>query len=234
MNNFDIDTCLLLGSPVNINGFNVHPLKLKEINKIKFSEYYVKLNYLFIDTSSIQKMMNTTEDIKPWDFVIKGCMLDENFKKMYLDILKLFLKDDIKFNEYFLFHIDEFRIIDEETFCKIINIIKLQNFIEVEDKTKKESSAISEYKRKVEEMKKKYAKAIKKEENNTFLNIISSLCAKHPSINLLNVEELTIYQIINQFKRINMIDDYFISIKSLLAGASKDEVNVKAWYDNLK
>jgi hypothetical protein len=59
--------------------------------------------------------------------------------------------------------------------------------------------------------------------------LISSVCSKHANLSLFNIEKLTIYQLIDQFKRLNMIDEYFISVDSLLAGADSKKVDLNHW-----
>lgn len=52
--------------------------------------------------------------------------------------------------------------------------------------------------------------------------LVAAVCARHPSINNLNVKELTYYQLIDNFHMVNNIDKFDMDIRSAIAGASKD------------
>lgn len=100
-----------------------------------------------------------------------------------------------------------------------------------------DSSGSKEYKpanKIAEEMIKRAAKLkaeikekISKDENKSgFLEIMSSICARHPSINQLNIKELSYYQIIDQFYRLQMIDEFGMKANAWSAGVL-DEKGVK-------
>jgi hypothetical protein len=145
--------------------------------------------------------------------------------------LSLCFRDIVRFSieGYFLIG-DSGKTLNENNFMQIISILRDQNQTR-ERKEKFVNKKEREYFQAVQKAKQKYQKALKAmgKDDTDLLDIISSICAKHPSLNFSNIQELTIYQLIDQFKRINMIDDYFISIDSLLAGASKKNVDLKHW-----
>jgi len=82
----------------------------------------------------------------------------------------------------------------------------------------------------LKKIKEKYAK---REKSQDIVDIMSAVSSKHPSINVFNCGSLTMYQLIDSYKRLNAVDSYFISIDSILAGASNDEVKVKHWGEKL-
>ena len=55
------------------------------------------------------------------------------------------------------------------------------------------------------------------------LEIISSIAARHPSINSINIKELNYFQLIDQFQRINKIDDWELNMKILASGYMSPE-----------
>ena len=59
------------------------------------------------------------------------------------------------------------------------------------------------------------------------LDIFSSLCARHPSINSINVKELNYYQLIDQFQRLCVIDNYNANIDALTFGNLSEEAKQK-------
>jgi hypothetical protein len=229
MDELDLNMSLLFADPIQVDKFFVHSLTLKEIREIRFSKYNMYLSYLCLDKPSIQKLLNTLEDIDPWDFLIEGCKFDLNFREIVLTAFKIFLKIDVYFNDFggFFFDGDE-TVIEKDTFIGIVEILKKQNCIEVKEEKKKQNTQVSseaqEYYNKLKIIRKaeryQECRNDKNKSDSDLSDVISSVSAKHPSLNLFNINNLTIYQLVNQFKRLHMIDDYSVSIKLLLAGAS--------------
>lgn len=54
-------------------------------------------------------------------------------------------------------------------------------------------------------------------------SIISSVAAKHPQLNLFNIWNLTLYQLYDQFQRLQLIDSYEFHTLALLHGAEIKE-----------
>ncbi len=101
-----------------------------------------------------------------------------------------------------------------------------------------DGSSVKDYKpanKIAEEMMKKAAKLkaeIKKKLNkdNTdsgFLEIMSAICARHPSINQLNIKDLNYYQILDQFYRLQMIDEFGMKVNAWSFG-NLDEKGIKS------
>ncbi len=65
------------------------------------------------------------------------------------------------------------------------------------------------------------------EKDIDFYDILSAISSKSYGINELNVPDLTVYQVYRKFKRMEIIDQYDISIKSILAGAK--DVKLTHW-----
>ncbi len=65
-------------------------------------------------------------------------------------------------------------------------------------------------------------------------NIISSLSSHSKSINILNIWDLTVYQLYDQFKRIRLDDSYNISSLSVAAwGDSEGKFDNTIWFSNM-
>ena len=70
--------------------------------------------------------------------------------------------------------------------------------------------------------------------DNELPNIISAIAAKHLSLNITNIWELTVYQLYDQFRRLQINSYYDISSMSVAAyGDSEGNFNGKAWYQNI-
>jgi len=139
----------------------------------------------------------------------------KKYKEIYFKDNKFFIKN------YTTVKVEDEEVIDKESL--IINYIDMTNIELFMDTIRilhwHDGSSVKDYKpanKIAEEMMKRAAKLkaeIKKKLNkdNTdsgFLEIMSAICARHPSINQLNIKDLNYYQIIDQFYRLQMIDKY--------------------------
>ncbi|WP_313072973.1 hypothetical protein [Lacrimispora sp.] len=65
-------------------------------------------------------------------------------------------------------------------------------------------------------------------------NILSAVAARHPSLNMLNIWDITIYQLYDQFKRLQNNTLYDIQSMSVAAwGDGKNNFDPSQWYKNL-
>lgn len=191
---------------------------LKEIDQLSYYRYLVEkycsiyndkkaLNAIFI-----QDDIKTISEIKEFILFFIDC---EDVS--YSANLKAYLcGTDLKINE--------------GNFNFFIGVIKIGHHLMEKSEyyalpeNKKNREYILEVRRRKKELKKKqekYAKNHKGNQNSDGLkmsNLISAVCARHPSINNLNVSELTYYQLISNFKMLNKIDKFNIDIKAIMAG----------------
>ena len=260
---YDLHEKLLLNKPIKINGVGYfHNPTINEILDLDcgFKTYNQWISILCISKFEIQRMINSEEEVSSFDFIYFNCLnelmqefqnnviLDENsIKNTVLISLSYFFKEDVNVGDghFYIGNLDEGRIINKDVFDDIVYILKKQNYIKDKSDKKFKSDIAKQKYDELLKAREKIAnfgkKEIKKEiikddlyKKSEWINIMSSLGAKHPSINLFNVGNLTIYQLIDQFKRINMIDGYSIAIDSLLAGANKEEVEIIHWSDDIK
>jgi len=75
----------------------------------------------------------------------------------------------------------------------------------------------------------------KKEDKNMDLpNIISAVSARHPSLNIHNIWDITVYQLYDQFKRLQVNSFYDIQSMTVAAwGDEKKQFDASQWYRNL-
>lgn len=232
-NSIDYRNNLLFGLPIKWDGIKIYPIKLKDLINYSLDKYNKFVSIITLNKTEIMESLNILEEVSLWDFIILNFVSVDNdeIRDLFLHILSLCFRDIVRFSieGYFLIG-DSGKTLNENNFMQIISILRDQNQTR-ERKEKFVNKKEREYFQAVQKAKQKYQKALKAmgKDDTDLLDIISSICAKHPSLNFSNIQELTIYQLIDQFKRINMIDDYFISIDSLLAGASKKNVDLKHW-----
>lgn len=228
---------LLRGKSIRVEKIQLIPLTIDEIldEDVGFDLYNRYLSILCMDSDDIKEMLNIEDDteIDPFEYLCINCYQDEVSKEYILKIFNLFLREQVNFYAdnveayFYLGDIQKKNQIDKNNFSFIIEILKKQNCIEKsKDKTKPENDAQKKFFAQLKKMREKYAKY---KEVQDIVDIMSAVCSKHPSINVFNVGELTIYQLIDTYKRLNLIDEYFLNIKSLLAGADSKEIKLKHW-----
>lgn len=174
----------------------------------------------------------TSSDEKIGDFITLISYF-KKYKEIYFKEDKFYIKD------YTIIKQDDEEEIDKDSL--VINFIDKSNVNIFMDTLRvlhwQDSSNSKEYKpanKIAEEMLKRAAKLkaeiknkVKKNENESgFLEIMSSICARHPSINQLNIKDLNYYQIIDQFYRLQMIDEFGMKANAWSSGVL-DEKGIK-------
>jgi hypothetical protein len=235
-----LNTKFLLNKDIEFIGFAF--LKSKTINDIEvigFDTYNEYLSLLCLTSDDIYDLLDMNDDfqnVEPFDFILSNCLINEDFLKQITSALSFFLGEQVYFSKDSYFYINEInegRFLHIANFNFFIDILKRQNCISENLSNKRRKPKNEAEKNLYRQLNKARAKYSKKD-NSDMSEIISSVCAKHPSINLFNVGDLTIYQLIDQYKRLNAIDEYFISIDSLLHGASSEDVKVVHWSSKQK
>jgi len=228
MQELDESVSLFFGDALPFEDSFVYPLTIGEIKKLEFSNFYTILQLLIADENDLETIPEHMV-VYPFDIFYSNIVYsqDLSFTEKIFDFLKgvfrveyIMLKDDyICVGDNITLHI--------HNYDAFVEIIKKQYCIKKEVK-KQRTEGQKEYDRMLAEKRKKYAKWIE-DESEDITDLMSSICAIHPTINSQNIQDLTVYYLINQFKRIMKRDDYFIGIKSLLAGASSKDVKIVHW-----
>ncbi len=231
MQELDLNVKFLLGKTVNIGKLQLTPLTLNEIDEVGFDNYNKYLSILCIDSDSIKEMLNLEDNsnIEPFEYLYWNCKQNDDTKELILNTLNLFLKEQVYFYNQGFFaigDISEGRLLTYENYNYFIDILRQQNCVEKPKTIKPENDKQKDFFQQLKKMKEKYSRH---EQKQDISDIISSVCSKHPSINLFNVGNLTIYQLIDQFKRLNMIDEYFLNVESLLHGADSKDIKLVHW-----
>ena len=74
----------------------------------------------------------------------------------------------------------------------------------------------------------------KADKNMDLPNIISAVSARHPSLNIHNIWDITVYQLYDQFKRLQVNSFYDIQSMTVAAwGDEKKQFDASQWYRNL-
>lgn len=236
MDDVTLNSKLLRGKPIDIGLLKLHPLTLDEIfDDVGFNEYNKYLSILCIDSETIKEMLNIDKEsnIQPFEFIFASAFHQEESKETIFKGLSLFIKEDVFMKEgYFQIGENQDNILHQNNFNFFIDILKQQNCINGDkNKVKIENDAQKGFMEQLKKMKEKYKKH---EKTQDIVDIMSGVSSKHPSINVFNVGDLTIYQLINAYKALNAIDDFYLNYQSLLAGADSSKIKIKHYCEKLE
>ena len=234
---------------------------LREIAKISFDKfnYYevlIKLSpeafYKEIKGEDGKAYWNSLSEEEQNNITLYSIVLgDEQLTESFLEVFNFFFEETVIFrDEYFILlkkginddsditSEDDIRgVISENIFLQILNLIQQVCHIEDKEEDIEEVKFKNDIARKIYE---KIQKAAKKQEkkksgdiNFTLPNIISSVSNNHPTINPINVWDLTIFQLLDSFNRIQASSMYKIdSTRVSVWGDEKKTFDASLWYKN--
>ncbi|TRZ53916.1 MAG: hypothetical protein D4S01_00480 [Dehalococcoidia bacterium] len=228
MDELDEKIALLFGNPIPFENNFVYPLTVDEIKEIKFSYFYMILQIIIADENDLEFIPEKTI-VYPFDIFMSNLIYaqDDMFKEAIVSFLRKIFKKDTVFIDEEIIMIGEDINIHIHNYSLFVDIIKKQYCIEKEVK-KPKTEKQKEIDKLRAEKRKKYAKWLE-DESEDISDLFSSILSIHPTIDTANIGSKSIYYLVDQFKRINKRDDYFIGIKSLLAGASEEDVKLIHW-----
>jgi hypothetical protein len=132
---------------------------------------------------------------------------------------------------------EKIMVIHRENFDELVRVVKYQNFMDAvkkedfnpaNEKARKLAEQMERNRERVEAKKKIQQQNEKGEDGEIDISdIISAVSSKSHSINKLNIWELTLYQLYDEYSRLELIDNYDFSVKAMMAGAK--EVDLKHW-----
>ena len=234
---------------------------LREIAKISFDKfnYYevlIKLSpeafYKEIKGEDGKAYWNSLSEEEQNNITLYSIVLgDEQLTESFLEVFNFFFEETVIFrDEYFILlkkginddsditSEDDIRgVISENIFLQILNLIQQVCHIEDKEEDIEEVKFKNDIARKIYE---KIQKAAKKQEkkksgdiNFILPNIISSVSNNHPTINPINVWDLTIFQLLDSFNRIQASFMYKIdSTRVSVWGDEKKTFDAALWYKN--
>lgn len=246
MEELDLKLRLFGGEPIEADDYGlIKPLTVREVVNYGYTEYMKSLNIVCVETKDFLKDGSSDEDLEDVNVIdILIAFGGEEIEKELENALSLFLHGEaIIDKEHLCIFLkkseEEVLKINSSNFDNIKEVIKWQNYVNHFEDNKVDSTPMDEETRKFKERMEKLKKQrdeIKRKKNKDeegegqdidFYDIVSSISSKSYSVNELNVMDLTIYQVYSKFKRMEMIDQYDISIKSILAGAS--DIKLRHW-----
>lgn len=233
---------IVSGSSIEVKGIcHIRQVRLSDIRNIGYSRFFEYVGTIMFDPNELN------EDLPMLPPRVGGFLLLislPEFSKTFFEALSFFVEEEIKFNDARL----QFDVYKGE---EVVGSINNENFADIQCAVIQTVGGEKENKRKVKFQSKKAqeiyekCKAGKKEFDNSkrsnsdtndesfsIPNLISAVCAKHPSLNFTNIWDLTILQLYDQFKRLNIIT--YESVEGLRWAAwGKDSIELSAWHKDL-
>lgn len=244
-----IDELILLsGDNFEIEGIgNIKQPKLKNIKLIGNDVYYTYINMLLISLEEYLYAVKCEHMISEFrkNGITKFDIFTDNVdeRQLFIYILSFFIEGNVFYQDR-KFIIEKI-IIDkngkEEKKYGCVNKNNYQQFLEVICEInyiklcKQEENYASEKARKIAEkiqQAKDKRKNLSQKESYSLSDIISSVSVKSSSYNLFNIWDLTIYQLYDQFQRLNILDEF--DIETMNYAYYGGERKIKTWARKLK
>jgi len=193
-----IKTNAFLGYNIIIDE-NMGLFKCPKIDDLKENlTYYI---YIF------NKYIDLYEDNKSNFYYV--ILSDQTYFQEFVLMLHFYFNiEEIKFIEEKL-HINENNFIDQYNISIFMESLRiLHHFDKKDDDYLPANKIAAEMMARAKRLKKEMEAKIKNKDGIGFLEIMSTVSARHASINPTNIGQLSYYQIIDQYKRLLMIDMY--------------------------
>lgn len=240
---------LLSSDPITIKG--IGKIKSPTLRRIRAekSRYHSYIHMLTLNPqqliSTLQLPLAEEAPVSLYDLIIS----DTSIRELYQKAISFFICGELHFDQdsaaWAVFETDPRKneqplvtgIIHRDNFNCLIRDILEMNHIDVEKQFPLVGFKNSKAREIYENIQKQKEKAKKKNEKKdkmvTLGDIISSLCVQSNSYNLINIWDLTIYQLYDQFARQNMKTQIDITGLKWAAWGS-EPFDFSLWYKNLK
>lgn len=227
---------------ITFSRFNLYEMFLKCTPK----DYYTK-----VLQEGGKELWNAIPDEQKQTLTMYDLILNqEHLQTLYSEIFEFFFGDHVTFLEgFFVLFEGDFEqgteiplenirgVISDKTFPQVLEAIQQVCCIYDKEDAVEEQRFKNAFARKLFEKMQKAAKeqaAQKKADLNlTIPNIISSVSSRHPSINPINVWDLTVFQLLDQFARLQGDAMYEIDkTRVSVWGDEKKQFDPARWYKN--
>lgn len=223
---------------------------LRSISSIGgYDTYQYYLSILLLDLKTYLNMIgkpeqyNLMSDQDKLNFSIFDLLiLNEQSCLLLQDILNFFVKENVIYsqeNKNYIVKENEqiIGMITKDNYSSICDLICQRNCIKSnqEDLSKIKSKKALEILKKIKKGRAEKEKISKADKNMELGNIISAVANKSQSLNMLNIWDLTIFQIWDCFARLNNNNMYDIQSMSVAAWGDKDNhFDATAWFKRIE
>lgn len=246
-------------SPISLSIGTIKKPKLIDISELTFEKFNVFEVFLKMTPKDFYTDIEKDLAAEHWDILSddeksKVTLYDlvlkyKKLQEIYIEIFNFFFLESVIFKEgLFILLNDNIQqdniipenvrgVIHENTFLEVLNI--LQQICCIYDKEEKieelpfKNKTARKLYEKMAKAQKEEQKKKKADKDYTIPNIISSVSCQHPSINYLNVWDLTIFQLLDSFNRLRVNTIHEIdAIRVAVWGDEKKTFNAAMWYKN--
>lgn len=247
--------------PITLSIGTLRKPTLKEISQITFDrfsfyEFFLKLSPEIYYTKLRKEndgeayWGSLTEEEQDKITIYNIIEEDDKIRSTYVEIFNFFFVETVIYQEgFFILLKDEVAnpekikreqvrgAIAKDNFPQVMSLLQqiccIYNEEESLDDMKFKNNLARKLMEKMLKAKKKEQEAKKSDLNLTIPNIISSLANKHPSLNYVNIWDLTIFQLLDAFNRTQANSMYDIdSTRVSVWGDEKKTFDVSLWYKN--
>lgn len=247
--------------PITLSIGTLRKPTLKEISQITFDrfsfyEFFLKLSPEIYYTKLRKEndgeayWGSLTEEEQDKITIYNIIEEDDKIRSTYVEIFNFFFVETVIYQEgFFILLKDEVAnpekikreqvrgAIAKDNFPQVMSLLQqiccIYNEEESLDDMKFKNNLARKLMEKMLKAKKKEQETKKSDLNLTIPNIISSLANKHPSLNYVNIWDLTIFQLLDAFNRTQANSMYDIdSTRVSVWGDEKKTFDVSLWYKN--
>lgn len=198
---------------IEIDGIVFKQPKLRNIKDIGLQVYYAYISFLLVSAEEYLISIKR-EDLIPFfkqhNLTMFDIYRDNPYERQFfIEALSFFIDGEIEFkNGEFL--INNTNIINKEIYQKILEIIAEINCLKV---NKQQETYANEKARKIAEkiqQAKQKRSSVQSKDSISLADIISAVASRKESLNLLNIWDLTIYQLYDHYNRLIAEDEFDI------------------------
>lgn len=225
----------------------VYPITLRQIATVGAKNFYSYLNIFTLNKEDVDEYfagqtMEEKPDLTPFQFLLVMTQVDPQYLQSVQEAFKLFLHETkivfLRQNEAIVLgEREENRIITSESFEVIKKVVEAANILDTQSADARmdnpSDAKAAQIIKKLKEGRKMREKA-KSNSDLSFSDLVASLAAGGNGLNILNVWDLPYYAFNDQFKRMQMKEEYENTYKSLLAGADPKKVKIRYWIDTIQ
>lgn len=241
---------LLSAEPVQVPGAaGIISPRLRDISSIGYQtyQYYLTIiamdlkNYFTITGSAMQYSLLSEEE-KSQINIFGLLTINEESSALLQNILNFFIKENVLYSsESRCFTVSEngsaVGKITKDNYSRICDLICQRNCVkpnQEEDLSKAKNKKALEIMKKIQKGRSDKEKQEKNNRNMELGNIISAVANKSQSLNILNIWELTIYQLWDCFLRLSNNTIYDIQSMSVAAWGNKENYfDTASWFKRI-
>lgn len=240
---------LLSPEPLRIQGVGgILSPKLKDISSIGINTYQYYLTILLMDLKTCFTMLEQEESFQSLSAEAQISVFDlltvnNQLVSLLECVLNFFIEEEVVYStEHKMFLVQKnhelIGTITKEKYPQVCNLICQRICIQTDredDVSRVKNKKALEIMKKLRQGRAEKAKRTKADKNMELGNIISAVANKSQSLNIINIWELTVYQVWDCFLRLSNNSVYDIQSMSVAAWGNKDNTfDTNAWFKKIE